>query len=42
LAAWLDSVGLVKVDTVTAMRRGEAPGANSGVRTYALASQAFG
>ena len=42
LAHWLDSVGLVKVDTVTAMRRGEAPEANEGARTYALVSQAFG
>jgi GNAT superfamily N-acetyltransferase len=42
LAAWLDSVGLVKVDTVTAMRRGDSPAANPSVRTYALASQAFG
>ena len=42
LAAWLDSVGLVKVDTVTAMRRGASPAANPGMRTYALVSQAFG
>ncbi len=42
LARWLDTVGLVKVDTVTAMRRGDAPDSHSGVRTFALASQAFG
>jgi GNAT superfamily N-acetyltransferase len=42
LSRWLDSVGLVKVDTVTAMLRGNAPEASSGVRTYGLASQAFG
>lgn len=42
LARWLDTVGLVNVDTVTAMRRGDAPEANSGVRTYSLVSQALG
>jgi len=42
LAGWLDTVGLAKVDTVTAMRRGAAPEANAGARTFALVSQAFG
>lgn len=42
LARWLDGVGLVKVDTVAAMRRGDAPEANTGARTFALVSQAFG
>lgn len=42
LAHWLDSIGLASVDTVTAMRRGDSPNTNSGVRTYALVSQAFG
>lgn len=42
LARWLDTVGLVKVDTVTAMCRGDAPRSNTGARTYALVSQAFG
>jgi hypothetical protein len=42
LSHWLDAVGLVKVDTVTAMRRGDAPEANAGARTYSLVSQAFG
>lgn len=42
LAAWLDSVGLVKVDTIAVMHRGDPPAANPGMRTYALVSQAFG
>jgi GNAT superfamily N-acetyltransferase len=42
LARWLDGVGLVKVDTVTAMRRGDDPKGNTGAWTYALVSQAFG
>jgi GNAT superfamily N-acetyltransferase len=42
LGRWLDTAGLVKVDTVTAMRRGNSPESNAGARTYALASQAFG
>lgn len=42
LARWLDTAGLVNVDTVTAMRRGDSPEAHTGVRTFALVSQAFG
>lgn len=42
LARWLDSAGLVKVDAVTAMRRGDASAGHTGVRTFALVSQAFG
>jgi predicted N-acetyltransferase YhbS len=42
LARWLDTVGLVKVDTAAAMCRGDAPASNTGARTYALVSQAFG
>jgi GNAT superfamily N-acetyltransferase len=42
LAQWLDTVGLLKVDTVTAMCRGDAPKPTNGARTYALVSQAFG
>jgi GNAT superfamily N-acetyltransferase len=42
LGRWLESVGLVNVDTVTAMRRGAAAKANLDVRTFALVSQAFG
>lgn len=42
LGRWLDSVGLVRVDTVIAMLRGERPEAQPGVRTFGLASQAFG
>jgi len=42
LSRWLDTVGLVKVDTATAMRRGDDPEANTVARTYALVSQAFG
>jgi GNAT superfamily N-acetyltransferase len=42
LASWLDTVGLVKVDTPTVMCRGDAPASNTGARTYALVSQAFG
>lgn len=42
LARWLDEVGMVKVDTVTAMRRGDASARRTDVHTFALVSQAFG
>jgi GNAT superfamily N-acetyltransferase len=42
LARWLDTVGLVRVDTVTAMLLGERPELHTGVLTFGLASQAFG
>ena len=42
LARWLDLAGLVRVDTVTAMRRGDLPEGHDGVRTFAPVSQAFG
>jgi GNAT superfamily N-acetyltransferase len=42
LAAWLSQAGLVAVDTVTAMTRGDWPRATGTVRRFALASQALG
>lgn len=42
LARWLDAVGLVKVDTETAMRRGDAPETDTHMQTFALVSQALG
>jgi GNAT superfamily N-acetyltransferase len=41
LAAWLDTVGLVRVDAVTTMVRGDRPVAHSGVQSFGLVSQAF-
>lgn len=42
LARWLDTAGLVRVDTVTAMLLGERPDLHTGVRTFGLVSQALG
>jgi len=42
LGRWLDTVGVVRVDTVVAMLRGERPETHPGMRTFGLASQAFG
>lgn len=41
LCAWLDTVGLVRVDQVTTMVRGDRPLPRSGARTFGLVSQAF-
>lgn len=41
ISAWLDTVGLVRVDQVTTMVRGSRPESRSGVRTFGLVSQAF-
>ncbi len=42
LGAWLTKAGLAKVDSVTAMIRGDWPHAHGPTRRFALASQAFG
>jgi hypothetical protein len=41
IAQWLDSVGLVRVDRVTTMERGEPPSAGGPARTFGLVSQAL-
>jgi len=41
VAQWLDSVGLVCVDRVTAMERGERPSPRGPARTFGLVSQAL-
>jgi ribosomal protein S18 acetylase RimI-like enzyme len=42
LSAWLDEIGLVQVDTVVGMVRGEAPLPEKNLRQYAVISQALG
>jgi hypothetical protein len=42
LAAWLTQAGLVAVDSVTVMTRGNWPQHDGGARRFALATQAFG
>lgn len=41
LSAWLDATGLVCVDQVTTMVRGDRPMPSSGAKTFGLVSQAF-
>lgn len=41
LAAWLDTVGLERVDQVTTMVRGARPMPRSGLKTFGLVSQAL-
>ncbi len=41
LSPWLTELGLVQVDSVVAMVRGEAPLADAGVRQFAVISQAL-
>ncbi|MEP7070244.1 MAG: GNAT family N-acetyltransferase [Usitatibacter sp.] len=42
LGPWLDSIGLVKVDTVVTMVKGAAPARDANLHAYALVSQALG
>ena len=42
LSPWLDELGLMRVDRVVTMVRGEAPLADAGMRQYAIVSQALG
>lgn len=42
LSLWLNKIGLVKVDTVVAMVRGEQPQPASGPRQFAIINQALG
>ena len=41
LSSWLDAAGLVCIDRVTTMVRGERPLQHSGAQTFGLVSQAF-
>ena len=41
LSPWLNELGLVQVDSVVAMVRGEAPLYDAGVRQFAVISQAL-
>jgi hypothetical protein len=41
LSTWLEAAGLVCVDQVTVMVRGEAPKQSSGAHVFALVSQAL-
>jgi GNAT superfamily N-acetyltransferase len=42
LGAWLDAIGLKKVDRVVTMVKGKAPLRDPGARTFAVVSQSFG
>jgi GNAT superfamily N-acetyltransferase len=42
LGAWLDELGLLQVDTVATMVRGEAPQPDGTVRQFAIVNQAIG
>ena len=42
LGPWLDEQGVLQVDTVATMLRGEAPLADSAIRQYAIINQALG
>ncbi|WP_377705121.1 GNAT family N-acetyltransferase [Pseudoduganella sp. UC29_71] len=42
LSPWLTELGLVQVDSVVAMARGEAPLSDPGVRMFAIVNQALG
>lgn len=42
LGPWLDGLGLLQVDTVTTMLRGEAPLTDSSMRQFAIINQALG
>ncbi len=42
LSPWLDDIGLLRVDRVVTMVRGEAPLADAGMRQFAIINQAIG